>query len=128
MNMIDNKKNLYRVLIIDDDPAVCQVLADLLQSPNRSIEVRDTSQAALEFLQHNPVDLAFVDLMLPRMTGTKLAERIKGRYPHAHVVICTGQLADAPTAEAHPTNVERVLQKPLNLGEVLQLADSYTTE
>jgi CheY-like chemotaxis protein len=128
MNMNDNKQTLYRVLIVDDDPAICRILARLLQAPNRSVDVRDTPQAALEFLQHNPIDLAFVDLMMTGMTGTKLAEIIKGQCPHAHVVICTGQLADAPTAEACPTNTERVLQKPLNLGEVLQLADSYTTE
>jgi CheY-like chemotaxis protein len=126
--MIENKQNLYRVLIVDDDPAICQIMADLLQAPDRSIEVRDTPRAALEFLDHNPIDLAFVDLMMPGMTGTKLAEKLKERCPQAHVILCTGQLAGAASAEAHPTSAERVLRKPFNLGEVLQLADSYTVE
>lgn len=128
MNTTDNQKSLYRVLIVDDDPGICQILADLLQAPNRSIEVRDAPKAALEFLQHNPIDLAFVDLMLPGMAGTELADQIKERCAHAHVIICTGQLAEATAAEARATKAERVLRKPLNLGEVLQLADSYTAE
>ena len=128
MNMIDNYKSLYRVLIVDDDPGICRILADVLRAPNRSIDVRDTARAALEFLQHNPIDLAFIDLMMPGTTGEKLAEKIKEQCPRAHVVICTGQLAGTATGEARATNAERVLRKPLNLGEVLQLADSYTTE
>lgn len=126
--MIDNKQNLYRVLIVDDDPGICQILADVLQAPNRSIEVRDSPRAALEFVDHNPIDLAFVDLVMPGMTGTQLAEKLRERCPQTHVIICTGQLANAPSAEVHPTNAERILRKPLNLGEVLQLADSYTAE
>ena len=128
IDMIEDNKSLYRVLIVDDDRAIGQILADLLRAPHRSIDVRDTARAALEFLQHNPIDLAFVDLMLPGMTGTTLAEKIRERCPQAHVIICTGQPAEASAAEAHATKAERVLRKPLNLGEVLQLADTYTTE
>jgi len=127
-DMIEDKKSLYRVLIVDDDRAICQILADLLRAPHRSIDVRDTARAALEFLQHNPIDLAFVDLMLQGMTGATLADKIRECCPRAHVIICTGQPADTTAAEAHATNAERVLRKPLDLGEALQLADTYTTE
>lgn len=126
--MAETKTIPYRVLIVDDEAGAREVLAELLQAPNRSIEVRDTPQAALEFLQQNPVDLAFVDLMMPGMSGTELAGKIKQQYPRAHVVICTGHLAEAPADVAHVKQVDRILQKPLDFGEVLQLADSYTKE
>ena len=126
--MEEPKQNLFRVLIVDDDAGVRELLAQILQAPHRSVAVRDCSRAALEFLQHNPVDLAFVDLMMPGMGGDELAKKIKQRNPRAHVVICTGYVAEANAAEAHATGVDRVLRKPINLGEVLQLADSYRTE
>lgn len=119
------KKTPYRVLIVDDEPDERDLLAELLSGPNRAVEVRDTPRAALEFLQHNPVDLAFLDHHLPGMSGTELAQRIKTMYPHAHIVMCTGYLVEAGCPEILD-RAEHVLHKPLNLGEVLELADSYS--
>jgi CheY-like chemotaxis protein len=128
MKAVEAQRALYRILIVDDDAAIRDLLAELLEAPNRSIEVRDTAQAALEFLQHNPVDLAFVDFMLPGMRGSELAAAIKKRRPQTHVVICTGYLAEATAEGAQLTGVDRLLQKPLDLGEVMQIADSYAKE
>jgi CheY-like chemotaxis protein len=124
----DAAHDVYRVLIVDDEVAVCDVLAEVLRSPRRSIEVRDTPQAALEFLQHNPIDLAFVDVGMPGMSGFELAERIKQRYPHAHVVICTGYFGAELASEAEAVHVDHVLTKPVDFGELIQLANSYATE
>jgi CheY-like chemotaxis protein len=98
------KKTPYRVLIVDDEPDERDLLAELLSGPNRAVEVCDTAQAALEFLQHNPVDLAFVDYRMPGVNGLELG--------------CP-EIRDS---------AEHVLHKPLNLGEVLQLAEAYTDE
>jgi CheY-like chemotaxis protein len=128
MNTEQTKRELYRILIVDDDVAIRDLLADLLQGPHRSVEARDTPRAALEFLQHNPIDLAFVDLVMPGMQGTELARKIKERCPQAHVVICTGYLTEASVAEAHAIPVDHLMEKPLDLGELLELADTYSKE
>lgn len=119
------ERSVYRVLIVDDDPHIRALLAELLAAPHRSVEVRDTPRAALEFVRHNPVDLALLDMMMPGMDGVELAGKIKAKCPMAHIVICTGYFAAAMTATAEANQVERVLQKPINLGALMQLADSY---
>ena len=121
-------KHPFRILIVDDEPAIREMFSELLRSPNRSVDTRDTPRAALEFLEHDPVDLVIVDYALPGMTGTKLAEKIKQKCPQAHIVLCTGYCDDVAAEETGAANVERVLHKPVDLGEVLELADSYTTE
>lgn len=121
------KKTPYRVLIVDDEPDERDLLAELLSGPNRAVEVCDTARAALEFLQHNPVDLVFLDYRMPQINGLDLAEQIKAMHPQAHIVICTGYLVEAGCPEVR-NSAEHVLHKPLNLGEVLQLADAYTDE
>jgi CheY-like chemotaxis protein len=115
------------VLIVDDEPDERDLLAELLSGPNRAVEVRDTARAALEFLEQNPVDLVFLDHCMPGMSGAELAQRIKAKYPQAHIIICTGYLVEAGCPEIHDS-AERVLHKPLNLGEVLQLADNYSSQ
>lgn len=126
--MEEPKDKLFRILIVDDDVDVRELLAEMLQAPQRSVAMRESGRAALEYLQHNPVDLAFVDLKMPGIGGEELAQNIKELNPRAHVVICTGYITEACAAEARAINVDRILRKPMNLGEVLQLADSYKTE
>ena len=128
MKAENNQQAIYRVLIVDEDAAMREMLSELLRAPNRSVEVRDTPRAALEFLQQNPIDVAFVDVMSRGASAQDLVNTIRKRCPHARVVICAGQLSQ-PREDADCTGKsERVLRQPFNFGKVLQLADLYTTE
>ena len=123
-----NKQNVYRILIVDEDAALREMLAALLRAPDRSVEVRDTARAALEFLQHNPVDVAFVDALLAGASAQDLADTIKKRCPHAHVIVCAGRLSQPWDSAGRVKKGQRAARQPLTFGEALQLADSYTTE
>jgi two-component system, NtrC family, response regulator AlgB len=119
---------IYRVLIVDEDAAMREMLSEILRAPNRSVETCDTPRAALEFLQQNPIDVAFVDVRSGDASAQNLVNTIRKRCPHARVVICAGQPSQ-PWADAECTGKgERVLRQPFNFGKVLQLADLYTTE
>ena len=117
---------LYRIVVVDDDPTEREILVELLSCPSRSVEAFESAESALEYLQQNPVDLAFLDHVMPGMKGAELAEQIKLLSPATRIVMCTGYLVEV----GHPkvcADVERVLHKPLNLGEVLHLADVCAT-
>lgn len=123
-----NKQDIYRVLIVDEDAAMREMLAGLLSAPNRSVEVRDSARAAVEFVRHSPIDVAFVDAALTGASAEHLVETIKKRCPHAHVVICAGRLSQPWDGAGRPKQGEQVLRQSSNFGEALQLADSCTTE
>ena len=115
--------NLYRVVIVDDDVTEREILVELLSAPHRHVTAFDSGEAALEFLQQNSVDVAFLDHIMPGMSGAELAAKIKSLHPHARIIMCTGYLVEV----GYPRlceQAERVLHKPLNLGEVLQLAQA----
>ncbi len=113
---------------MDDEPVLCDILAEVLAAPSRSIEVRDTPRAALKFLEHNPVDLAFLDANMPGVTGLELADRIRKKYPQAHIVICSGYVGPELASERVIGRIDQVLEKPVDFGEVIELADSYATD
>ena len=92
------------------------------------MDVRDSARTALEFLQHNPIDVAFVDAALAGASAQHLADKIKKLCPHAHVVICAGRLSQPWDSAGRTRKGERVLRQPFNFGEALQLADSCKTE
>jgi CheY-like chemotaxis protein len=123
-----SKQEIYQVLIVDENAAMREMLAGLLRAPNRSVEVRDGARAALEFVQHNPIDVAFIDAALTHASAQHLADAIKKRRPHAHVVVCAGRLSQPWDAAGRSKKGESVLRQPLNFGDALELADSCTTE
>lgn len=124
MQIRPGKTQPYRVIVVDDDPTERDILVELLTTPSRSVEAFESGIEALAYLRQNPVDLAFLDHNMPGMTGAELADQIKRHSPQTRVVICTGYLVEV----GHPkicAQAECVLHKPLNLGEVLQLADHH---
>jgi DNA-binding NtrC family response regulator len=123
-----NKQDIYRVLIVDEDASLRELLAGLLCAPNRSVEVRDGARSALEFLRHNPIDVAFVDAGLTGASAQHLADKIKKLCPHAHVVVCAGRLSQQWDSAGRTRKGDRELRRPFNFGEALPLADSCKTE
>jgi DNA-binding NtrC family response regulator len=123
-----NKQDIYRVLIVDENAAMRELLAGLLRAPNRSVEVRDGARTALEFIRHNPIDVAFIDATLTGTSAQNLADKIKKFCPHAQVVACAGRLSQPWDNAGRTRKGERGLRQPFNFGEALELADSCKSE
>lgn len=126
MSAPQSSASLFRILVVDDEPALCELLAEVLKSPRRSVEVRDTARGALEFASRNPVDLAFLDVNLPGMSGWDLARQIKEISPHTRIVMCTGYDGEDIDAQARVVQADGVLHKPVDFGALIQLTESYS--
>ncbi|MHC4528686.1 MAG: response regulator [Planctomycetota bacterium] len=83
--------NYRRILIVDDHAIVREGLTLLInQQPDLQVCVAAENAAqALEFLEHEHVDLAIVDISLEGTNGIQLTEKMKSQYPHLPVLILT---------------------------------------
>lgn len=118
----------FHVLIVDDEPAIGEILSEVLAAPNRTITVFDSAQAALDALDDNPVELAFLDANLPGVSGLELADRIRKNCPQAHIVICSGYVGPELALQKSAGRIDEALQKPVDLSDVARLANSYATD
>jgi CheY-like chemotaxis protein len=123
MNSGSSDHPLHRVLIVDDDQIEREMLVELLTAPNRSVEAFGSGNAALEFLNQNAVDFALLDHVMPGLSGIELAGKIKVMYPDARIIMCSGYLIEASNPKLLE-QADQVLHKPLNLGQILHLADA----
>lgn len=78
-----------RVLIVDDDPAFAQVMADLLMEKGFHVVSTDDPDRALK-TAGDGCDVAVLDLKMPRIGGLELAGLLKDKDPDIQVVILTG--------------------------------------
>lgn len=78
-----------KVLLVDDDPAILEVLRAYLQGAGFSVlEAQDGEEALLLFPQ---ADLVVLDLMLPKMDGWRVAEAIKRERPELSILMLTAR-------------------------------------
>lgn len=81
-----------RVMVVDDDPMMMEVLVRILQRENFELTVAGSGAEALEKAGGavEPIDLLITDYAMPEMKGHELAERMRARYPAVRVLYQTG--------------------------------------
>jgi len=66
----------YRILVVDDDPAMRETLATVLVGVGYDVTLAEDAAAARRQLEAEPVDLVLTDCMMPGETGPELAEHV----------------------------------------------------
>jgi len=60
-----------RILVVDDEPQVCQAIEMLLRFDKHEVVVVNTGTAAMAELAKSPVDMVFLDYLMPGMKGER---------------------------------------------------------
>jgi CheY-like chemotaxis protein len=98
------------ILLVDDDEAVREITAAILEDLGYSVTEAEDGPAALEALDRGArVDLMMVDFSMPGMNGAELATHVQQQRPGVPVLLVTGY-ADARAVEA--VGEERIILKP----------------
>jgi len=104
-----------RVLVVDDEPMVRQLLERYLTRHGLEAGTAGDGQQALEMFTQRPFDLVISDLRMPVMDGLQLLHAIKGLNPRVPFIMISGY-GDIPTVvEALKAGAENFLTKPLEM-------------
>ena len=143
---ISPETQLGRVLVVDDDAGVRELLARMLGMSGYTVTQAGGTDAALELLERDgEVPLIVSDLNMPGRDGRELLREVHSRYPDTAVVMLTGNEDMATAVECLKIGARDYLSKPVqlqeirariekalaerNLGlEVRRLRDSYHTD
>ncbi len=79
-----------KILVIEDDEGIAQVLSVILASQNYAVEVAADGQAGWALLEAFDYDLVLLDVMLPKLDGVTLCRQIRARGLHMPVLLLTG--------------------------------------
>ena len=108
-----------RVLLVEDDAHFAECVRDLLEKHGYStVMARDGEQALARFHEHPAAfDLLLSDVVMPRLSGPRLAAELRRQRPDLRVLFMSGYDVDDPCAALGP-GVDR-LQKPFSLNTLL---------
>lgn len=84
---------MYSLIIIDDEPNTCEVLADFIKTENIGFDVIGCfadGKEAWEYLQVNQVDCVITDIRMPNMDGLELARNIHLNSINTKVILLSG--------------------------------------
>lgn len=119
-----------RVLIVDDDAAIVQVLQDAFSLFRHDhayvIETAADGAQGLAALERAPVDLILLDVYMPKMTGLELLAEIRGRGLSTPVLMLTGNEDTQTAASALKSGLFAYVPKPFDLLQLEMLVSLAT--
>jgi PAS domain S-box-containing protein len=102
-----------RILVVDDDRVVVEVLSSLLDDPDREIVTADSAATALEHARAGELAVALVDKNLGADSGLDLSRQLKQLQPELEVILITGYASIESAIEAVQIGAFDYLTKPI---------------
>ena len=120
--MSDNNKRLAKLLIVDDDSDIVQVLKMGLLQNGFSVEAFTNPQEALQSFKSDAESywLVLSDIRMPGISGIQLSKKIKEVNPNVKVVLMTAfEIRDNEFSKVFPsTQVDGFVQKPVGIKDL----------
>ncbi len=109
-----------RVLVIEDDPLVREVLTEVLRTGGHSVVDVESGSEGLALCETQPFDVVLTDVSMPTMSGWDVAGAMLARFPAIPVGFITGwgDTLDRDALARH--RVDFVVAKPVSAAELLQ--------
>ena len=110
---------IYRILAVDDDPAVLSCYARLLRREGHHVETAPGGESALAKLTAGPsFDVVILDFRMPGMDGIDFLCRMRklGHTPEA--ILVSAYVTDDVRASALRMGVRNILEKPVDIGKL----------
>jgi CheY-like chemotaxis protein len=126
---LGNIMGRHTILLVDDEPAVRELTADVLRDEGyHVVEARDGVEAMQLLDQHGPLPdhaaLVLLDLMMPRMNGLRVLERLQQTTYVTPPVVAMSASPDH-LSQAAMAGADATLAKPFDLCKLLETVGRY---
>ena len=112
-----------RVLVVDDDPATCELIQESLRAAEIESLALTRSVLAPQHLAKEKFDAVFLDVHMPEPDGIELTRRIRsgGLNASTPIMVITGEQDHALLARAFQAGANFFLYKPIDRQDILRL-------
>jgi twitching motility two-component system response regulator PilH len=114
------------ILVIDDEPAITELLSDILEFHGHPVMVANDAETALEILSLQRPDVMMVDLMMPSVDGLSLAVALRHNPMARGVPLVAMSASDSALALADRVgDFDAHISKPFENDELVSLVERF---
>ena len=120
-----------RVLVVDDDPYICDVVTRALENHHYNVTVANNGRSALDEMLANPFDVLLTDVRMPgELDGIDLYDRLLVELPafRDRIVFMTGNLLDDRTMERLGELPVRCIEKPFDIHRLAETVNEVLAQ
>ena len=117
-----------KILVVDDEINICEILFDLLENEGYLVEVASSAEEALERIKGVVFDLIISDIKMPGMDGFELLEEIRAMNVDSAVIFITGYASVDSAVKAMRLGVVDYIEKPFKIGKFKNLVSQVLNE
>jgi two-component system, OmpR family, response regulator len=112
------------ILVVDDDPELHNLIGFALKK--EGYEVLDAHDAfeGLKIIENQPVDLALLDVMMPKMDGLEMLSRLRAHNKDLRVIIMTALSTPEAALSAMRDHASDFLAKPFDVNQLLSVVEN----
>jgi len=115
-------KSNIRILLAEDNPVNQKVASLMLERAGYKIaHFANNGVETLQYLQHNPIDLIFMDIQMPEMDGLTTTQRIVETYPletRPYIIAMTANAMEGDRESCLKVGMQDYISKPINKEEL----------
>ena len=115
---MDERYNMKKILIIDDDVELCALLAQCLGNEGYDVSYLNDGRNAVQYIERNNVDLVILDVMLPEVDGFTVLQQIR-KTSELPVLMLSAKSEEMSKVYGLKMGADDYLVKPFGLAELI---------
>ena len=114
---------MKRILVIDDEEQICEMLHKKLESAGYEVEDAANGKMGIKLQSENPFDLIISDIFMPDKEGLETIRELRRDFPELKIIAITGGYSSGPDellSVARMLGANRTFPKPFKLKEIVE--------
>lgn len=115
-----------RVLIVDDQPIITDLLVDILKRMGYTSEVAFEGKEGIKTFAKDGFDLVITDLGMPDVSGWEVSKSVKKQNPSVPVILITGWGVEPDPHKIRDSGIDFVINKPFQINQLERIVKQLT--
>lgn len=124
--LVETSKNSCRILVVDDEAQLCEVLRQMLNVLGHTVTVFTDSHEAIAYYQHawNDFDLVILDMIMPKFTGEEVYDRLREINEDIRVLLASGYSLGDNAQRLLDKGARGFIQKPFLISDLARAIET----
>ncbi len=110
---------MFHILVVDDDKNISFLMREILEAEHYTVFTAKNGEEALTVMETEHIDLAIVDIMMPKMNGYELTQELRAAKLELPILMLSAKQLPEDRKKGFLAGIDDYMSKPVDLEELL---------